>query len=218
MARRGVTRRRPRARLSWWAGAAVVIGLATASPAPAAVAPPQIHTVAGGGSCAGAPFTLESGGTCDGIGATSSPIDAARSVTALPGGGYAYVDEVDDLVRDVSSSGVVTTVAGTWNSVLNEPSTQDSEGVAIDSGLDDPVSVSALPDGSLLVTEYAGSRVRLISRAFRAWRRSQPSPGCRPAPRPAHSPPRATTAVPARARRSSSTTRPTPSRRPMAVC
>ena len=74
--------------------------------------------------------------------ATSVPIGGARSVSAVPGGGYLYIDQANDLVREVSPSGTVTTVAGTsttnaQNQVV--PDTTDVDGVpATSSGLDDP--------------------------------------------------------------------------------
>jgi hypothetical protein len=126
--------------------------------------PPQMHTVAGAGSCSG-PVTL--GGPCDGVSATSVPISGARSVSAVPGGGYLYIDWQNDLVRQVSPAGTVTTVAGTsTTNAQNQivPDTTDVDGVpATSSGLDDPMSVAALPNGGFLITEYCGSRVRLVS-------------------------------------------------------
>jgi hypothetical protein len=112
---------------------------------------------------------LASGQACDGVAATSVPIGGARSVSAMPGGGYLFVDETDDLVREVSPSGVVTTVAGTTlppnREGTIEPSTDDAAdgSIATQSGLDEPVAVSALPDGGFLVTEWAGCRVRLVT-------------------------------------------------------
>ncbi len=114
-----------------------------------------MHTVAGGGSCSGA---LVSGGLCDGVSALTVPIAGPRSVAALPGGGFLYVDAADDLVREVAPAGSVTTVAG------NGTTSDAPDGtLAVDSGLDDPVSVAALPDGGFLITEYAGSVVRMVS-------------------------------------------------------
>lgn len=129
-----------------------------------AVAPPQIHTVAGGGLCAG-PVTLTglpvgviSGGLCDGVSATSVPIANATSVAALPGGGFLYVDDSYDLVREVSPAGTVTTVAG------NGTTTDAPDGtLAVDSGLNGPVAVAPLPGGGFLITEYDGSVVRMVS-------------------------------------------------------
>jgi hypothetical protein len=129
-----------------------------------AVAPPQIHTVAGGGSCSGplilggaVPLGLLSGGPCDGVSATSVPIANATSVAALPGGGFLYVDDTYDLVREVSPAGTVTTVAGNGT-------TTDVDGtLAVDSGLNGPVAVALLPSGGFLITEYDGSVVRMVS-------------------------------------------------------
>ena len=124
----------------------------------------QIHTVAGGGSCSG---TGAVGGPCNGVSATSVPIGDPVSVSAMPNGGYLYVDTANDLVRQVAPSGTVTTVAGTsyltpQGSVI--PSTADIENVpATQSGLDDPVSVAALASGGFLITEAAGSRVRMVN-------------------------------------------------------
>jgi hypothetical protein len=153
-----------------------ILTAATLAVVPAGAAgsplPPQIHTVAGGGTCSGAVTSL---GPCDGISATSTPIVGARSVAALPAGGFLYVDSYNDLVREVLPSGKVVTVAGTSADGKNPsnlsqylPSTTDVDCVpATESGLDNPVAVAALPDGSFLITENGdGSgdgRVRLVS-------------------------------------------------------
>ena len=134
---------------------AVVAALsAVAGSASAVPLPPQIHTVAGEGTCAG---SMTSGGPCDGVPANSVPIGKARSVAALPDGGFLYVDEQNDLVRRVSPSGTVTTVAGNGTTVDAPDGT-----LAVDSGLDDPVAVAPLSGGGFLITEYAGSVVRVV--------------------------------------------------------
>ncbi len=155
-----------------WFCAAGLLALGTAAvsanPAGASLLPPQIHTVAGGGSCSG---LMTSGGICDGIKATSVSIAGARFVSAIPGGGFLYIDSANDLVREVSASGIVTTVAGTsvssptlTNPNAVAPDTIDEDNVpATQSGLDNPVSVAALPDGGFLITEFAGCRVRMVS-------------------------------------------------------
>ena len=88
----------------------------------------------------------------------ASPIGAARSVAALPGGGFLYIDASNDLVREVSPDGVVTTVAGDGSS-----GDAPSGSLAVDSGLDGPVAVAPLPDGGFLITEWGGSVVRMVS-------------------------------------------------------
>jgi hypothetical protein len=167
--------------------AIVVVAALAAAPAVAAGAdqtPPQIHTVAGGGTCKGA---LTAGGPCDGILATppqfttaspgappvpigpaslpaailngpATPIAGARSVAALTNGGFLYIDAGTDLVREVSADGIVTTVAGD-GTAADAP----DGSLAVNSGLDEPVSVATLPNGGFLITEYGGSRVRLVS-------------------------------------------------------
>jgi hypothetical protein len=162
-------------RLSRLLAAIVLAAAGGAGPASAQPLPPQIHTVAGGGSCSGPggePVALAeaSGGPCDGISATSAAIGLASSVAALPGGGYLFVDSANDLVREVVPSGKVITVAGNGTPVDAPDGT-----VAVDSGLAGPVAVAPLPDGSFLVTEYGtqipvngvpvevGSVVRVVS-------------------------------------------------------
>jgi hypothetical protein len=148
-------RARGRRRLAAAAAAAlataVCVAVAQGDPLPL-----QIHTVAGGGTCIGA---LTSGGPCDGAPATSVPIDQARAVSPRPNGGFLYVDEADGLIREVSASGTVTTVAGDGNATTDTCSGP----LAIDCGLDDPVSVAALPSGGFLITEYRGAVVRMVS-------------------------------------------------------
>jgi hypothetical protein len=143
----------------WRLAAAAAVAVATAVGVAAAQGeplPPQIHTLAGGGTCGGA---LTSGGACDGVPATSVPIEQAQAVSPLLGGGFLYVDEGDDLVREVSPSGTVTTVAGNGTATdANDPGT-----LAVNSGLNGPVAVAALPNGGFLITEYDGAVVRMVS-------------------------------------------------------
>jgi hypothetical protein len=127
--------------------------------------PPQIHTVAGGGSCSGAVTRF---GKCDVVPATSVPILGARSVAELPSGGFAYIDWGNRLVREVSVTGIVRTVAGmstpsAFNNVLSPSSTDVDCVPGTQSGLDDPAAVAALPNGGLLITEFNGGRVRMLS-------------------------------------------------------
>ena len=141
----------------------LIPGLAAAQPTP-----PQMHSVAGGGSCtvpyqplppSTTPLTLP----CDGGSPTSVPIGEARFVAALPTGAYLYVDEENGLVQEVSS-GTVTTVAGGGSSCNYANTASTCDGMPATSvELDDPVSVAPLPDGGFLVTEYAGGRVLMVS-------------------------------------------------------
>jgi hypothetical protein len=121
---------------------------------------PQIHTVAGGGTCVvpPPPATPVPPAPCDGVPATAVPINHARGVAALPDGSFLYIDYYNDLVREVSPSGTVTTVAGNGTTTDAPPGTP-----AVQSGLNGPIAVAPLPGGGFLVTEYKGSVVRLVS-------------------------------------------------------
>ncbi len=155
------------------AAIALAVALAGASAltpklAAAQPTPPQIHSVAGGGSCTVPyqplpPSTTPTALPCDGASATSVPIGEARFVAALPGGGYLYVDEEDGLVQQVSS-GTVTTVAGGGSACNYADTAGTCDGMpATAVELDDPVSVAPLPGGGFLVAEYGGGRVLMVS-------------------------------------------------------
>ena len=143
------------------AAAAIAAGPVAAQPLP-----PQMHTVAGGGSCTTPveppPLTPPTGLPCNGVSATKVPINEARSVAALPGGAFLYVDEGDGLVQEVSH-GTVTTVAGAIPGCEYESGISCDGAPATSVQLDDPVSVVPVPGGGFLMTEYAGSRVLMVS-------------------------------------------------------
>ena len=124
-----------------------------------------MHTVAGGGSCttpavnyAAQLVTLP----CNGVSPTSVPIAQARSVAALAGSAFLYVDEGNQVVQEVTG-GTVTTVAGGGSSCgyFNGNSCDGMPATSV--SLDDPVGVAALPGGGFLVTEFAGARVLMVS-------------------------------------------------------
>ncbi|MBV9607026.1 MAG: hypothetical protein JO027_18075 [Solirubrobacterales bacterium] len=145
------------------AGAVLIAALTGASPAAAALTPPQMHTVAGGGSCSAAAPAALSGGSCDGVAATSVAIGEPGDVAALPGGGFLYVDSAGptpgyEFVREVSKSGKVFTVAGDGTDTDAPDGT-----LAVESGLDGPVAVAPLADGGFLITEKYGSVIRMVS-------------------------------------------------------
>jgi hypothetical protein len=134
--------------------------------------PPQIHTVAGGGSCLW-PAQLQTGlGTipCSSVFATAVPIYLARAVAALPKGGYLYVNFYSDLVQEVSPSPLVDVQGtvpqpGIVNTVAGDGTTQDAPdgSSSVYSGLDGPVAVAPLPDGGFVITEYDSSVLREVS-------------------------------------------------------
>lgn len=146
---------------------AVLVAAWTCAPTGAlAVTPPQIHTVAGGGSCDPSVAAAAFGGKCDNVSATSVAIAQAGDVAAVPGGGFLYVDSDPgyNLVRAVSSSGKVTTVAGMPPAPNGGPNADGPNGTpAVDSWVGGPVAVAPLPNGSFLIVEKTSSVVRLVS-------------------------------------------------------
>jgi len=133
--------------------AVVVIGIACATAAaPALAAPGDITTVAGSSSTAGY--------TGDGHAATLATLAHPDAVSPLPGGGFLIADTNNNVIREVSPSGVITTVAGTGTSGYNG----DNQ-LATKAELDGPRGVVALPNGASSsptrsTTAYARCRPR----------------------------------------------------------
>ena len=129
--------------------------------------PPQMHTVAGGGSCTTPiqppPTTAPLALPCNGASATSVPIAGARWVAAVPGGGYLYVDEQYGLVQQVFKGRVTTVAGGGQFCDYTNPGFACDGLPATAVKLDDPVAVAILPGGGFVVTEYLGSRVLVVS-------------------------------------------------------
>jgi hypothetical protein len=84
------------------------------------------------------------------------------AVSALKDGGFLYADAGAHVVRRVSRSGRITTVAGT-----GRPGFGGDGGSAKRARLDAPHGVFALDDGSFLIADTFNHRVRLVSPAGR---------------------------------------------------
>jgi hypothetical protein len=129
--------------------------------------PPQMHTVAGGGSCTTPiqppPLTQPTALPCNGVSATSVPITGARWVAAVPGGGYLYVDEGSGLVQQVFKGKVIPVAGGGQSCDYTNPGFACDGLPATAVKLYDPVAVAVLADGGFLVTEAQGSRVLVVS-------------------------------------------------------
>ncbi len=115
-----------------------------------------ITTVAGAGPAVGG----TGGFAGDGLQATAAAVrlNQPRGVAPLPTGGYLIADTANNRIREVSASGVITTVAGTGTGGF------DADGVpATSASLNAPEGVAALPDGSYLIADTGNSRIRLVS-------------------------------------------------------
>jgi hypothetical protein len=111
----------------------------------------MITTVAGTG---------ETGFGGDGGPATSARINHPRSVVALPDGGFLIPDSNNHRVRRVSSSGTITTVAGTGTQGFS-----GDGGQATLAQLSIPFAVSPTADGGFLIADIGNQRIRKVSAA-----------------------------------------------------
>jgi trimeric autotransporter adhesin len=97
----------------------------------------------------------------DGGPAASAELNGPSDVAALPGGGYLIADTGNDTIREVSPSGVITTVAG-------QPGAQGDSGdggPATSARLNRPQGVAPLADGGFLIADTLNEEVRKVSAA-----------------------------------------------------
>jgi hypothetical protein len=107
-----------------------------------------IRTVAGNGT---------RGFSGDGGPATAAEIYDPNGLAVLPDGGFLIADG-DYVVRRVSPTGIITTVAGT-----GVPGSSGDGGPAIAAQLDNPYSVVVMPDGGILIADSGNRRIRRVS-------------------------------------------------------
>jgi NHL repeat-containing protein len=124
---------------------AAAISLALPSGTPAAT---TINTVAGNGTF---------GFAGDGGLATLAELSIPADVSPTADGGYLIADTPNQVIRKVSSSGVITTVAG--NGTVGFAG---DGGPATAAELRYPDGVAALPDGGFLIADTENSRIRLV--------------------------------------------------------
>lgn len=114
-----------------------------------ATAARTITTVAGTGA---------KGYTGDNGPATSARLRDPRGVARLPGGAFLIADTDNNVIRRVSESGRITTVAGDGTGGYS-----GDNGPAKRAELDQPVGVAALPGGAFLIADTANSVIRRVS-------------------------------------------------------
>jgi hypothetical protein len=106
-----------------------------------------VTTVAGGGAAAPA----------DGGDALTADFTTASDVTPLPGGGFAFTDDVADRVWRVSPAGILSTVAGTGAGGFS-----GDGGPAAAAQIQDAQGVEALADGGFLLVDSGNRRIRRV--------------------------------------------------------
>ena len=93
----------------------------------------------------------------DGGPATAAEIYDPNGVAVMPDGGFLIADG-DYVVRRVSPTGIITTVAGT-----GVPGSAGDGGPATEAQLNLPYSVAVAPDGGFLIADTGNKRVRRVS-------------------------------------------------------
>lgn len=113
-----------------------------------------ISRVAGSGVACGSP-TLPCG---DGAAATAARLKAPRGIAVTADGGFVIADAGDNRVRQVSATGVITTIAG------NGVAGSFGNGiVATSANLNNPSSVAVAPDGAIVIADTYSHLVRYVS-------------------------------------------------------
>lgn len=110
-----------------------------------------IDTVAGDGSA---------GYSGDGGPATGAALDAPYGVAPTADGGFLIADEGNDVVRRVSASGTITTVAGDGTAGFS-----GDGGPATGARLNTPTGIAPTADGGFLIADLENNRVRKVSAA-----------------------------------------------------
>jgi hypothetical protein len=141
-------RRRVRARVVL-AALAILLCAGVAFPHAAGAATNSIATVAGSNSILG-------GFSGDGGLATAAELAYPDGVAATADGGYLFADSRNGVVRRVSPTGIISTVAG------NGGSFGDS-GPATSAQLRAPLDVAATADGGFLIADAGSARIRKVS-------------------------------------------------------
>ena len=95
----------------------------------------------------------------DGGRATGAQLDQPFDVAPLHDGGFLIADAGNDVIRKVSPSGRITTVAGT-----GVAGSGGDGGRATMAQLDRPHSVASLPGGGFLIADTENHRIRLVRR------------------------------------------------------
>jgi hypothetical protein len=108
-----------------------------------------ISTVAGNGTA---------GAAGDGGPATAAQLAAPVGVAPLPAGGFLIADSASNRIRMVSSSGVITTVAGT-----GAAGSRGDGGAATRAQLNGPTDAEPTADGGFLVADYKNDLIRKVS-------------------------------------------------------
>jgi hypothetical protein len=117
----------------------------------------QVSTFGTFTTVAGTPVAAGYGG--DGGPATAAHLSAPEQVASTADGGYMIADTNNEVIRDVSPAGTITTVAGT----PGVASYAGDGGDATAADLDSPSGVSPLPGGGFLIADADNGAIREVT-------------------------------------------------------
>lgn len=103
--------------------------------------------------------TGKQGFSGDGGPATKATLYNPQGLTPTSDGSLLVVDQFYGRIRRIDPNGTISTIAGGGDLYLQDADDRP----AVEAGLSVPVSIVALPDGSVYFTERNGSRVRRLS-------------------------------------------------------
>lgn len=104
--------------------------------------------------------TGEAGFSGDGGPATAAKLNFVHTAVPTADGGFLLADELNNRIRKISASGIITTVAGN-----GEQGFGGDGGPATSAQINNPRSVAALPDGGFVIPDSNNHRVRRVSSA-----------------------------------------------------
>lgn len=104
--------------------------------------------------------TGEAGFSGDGGKATAAKVNFVHTAAPTADGGFLLADTLNNRIRKVSASGIITTVAGN-----GEASFAGDGGPATKASINSPRSVAPLADGGFLIPDSNSHRVRRVSAA-----------------------------------------------------
>jgi len=95
----------------------------------------------------------------DGGPATAAELSEPGGVAVTAGGGFLIADTGNQVVREVSPTGVITRVAGTPGTIGNN----GDDGAANDAELSFPAGVAVTADGGFLIADTGNNEVRKVA-------------------------------------------------------
>ena len=125
-----------------------------------------ITTVAGDGPSCGLGSAICGSFSGDSGTAISAGLNGPSAVAVDNSGNLFIADTVNNRIRKVSASGIITTVAGNGPScvhLLSCGSFSGDGGLATSAGLNDPASVAVDASGNLFIADYLNNRIRKVS-------------------------------------------------------